>query len=279
MYVKVISEEMKHYGIRIDFCGVLDFPGGLRPSTTFCHLSSNLAAEGRLKSTQIAEFPFEFKRVELPHESYHGRHLEIKYFVRVSVKRGLGSDLQGQRAIWVRDYTPPLIPETAINSVDVIDAIDVIDGWKLEVGLEDQLHINFTSPKSHFALTDCIEGELHFSLVNLKIKSADLSLVRREIVGNHITDQEVLQRYQIIDGPPQRHDTIPFKLPLRNLRDLTPSLRDVEKIGSLLYFVNLIIYDVEGRRYFKQQEVKLYRKSESDENSSQRLHQHLLSSI
>lgn len=186
----------------------------------------------------------------MAHESYNGRHLQVRYFVKVSIKRGLGGDLSSQRGIWVKDYTPPPPSDST--------------GWQLEVGLEDELHINFTAPKTEFALTENIEGELHFSLVNLKIKSADLSLVRREIVGSHITDQEVLQRYQIIDGPPARYDTIPFSLPLRNLMDLTPSLRAVEKVGSLLYFVNLIIYDVEGRRYFKQQEIQLYRDAASE---------------
>lgn len=237
----------------------MEFPAGLKPAIPFCHLSSSLAAEGKLIGGEIEEFPFEFKRIEISHESYNGRHLQVKYFVKVTVKRGLG-DVSCQRGIWVRDFTPnPLISDP---------------GWQLEVGLEDQLHINFTSSQSRYALDDFIEGELHFSLVNLKIKSADLSIVRREIVGTQVTDQEVLQRYQIIEGPPARYDTIPFKLPLANLRDLTPSLRDIEKVGSLLYFVNLIIYDVEGRRYFKQQEIQLYRQKLND--NSKKLSQFLL---
>ena len=239
----------------------MDFPAGLKPAITFCHLSSSLAAEGKLSGGEIEQFPFEFKRIEISHESYNGRHLQVKYFVKVTVKRGLG-DVSSQRTIWVRDFTP---------NPHVSDP-----GWQLEVGLEDQLHINFTSSQSRYALDQFIEGELHFSLVNLKIKSADLSIVRREIVGTQVTDQEVLQRYQIIEGSPARHDTIPVKVPFSNLRDLTPSLRDIEKVGSLLYFVNLIIYDVEGRRYFKQQEIQLYRQSRSEKNTVTAKLSHLL---
>lgn len=242
-----------HYGIKVEFFGILNFPGGLKPAINFCHLSSSLAAEGKLTGGEVTEFPFEFRRVEMTHESYNGRHLQVKYFVKVGIKRGLG-DISCSRNIWVKDNSPiPLTPD---------------QGWSLEVGLEDQLHINFTSPKSRFSITENIEGELHFSLVHLKIKSADLSLVRREIVSNQITDQEVLHRYQIIDGPPARYDTVPFRFPLKNLKDLTPSLREIEKIGSLLYFVNLIIYDVEGRRYFKQQEIQLYRDQEQQKENN-----------
>ena len=218
-----------HYGIKIEFIGILAFPGNLRPAIPFCHLSNNLAAEGTLDGGLVSPFPFEFRHVEMAHESYNGRQVQIKYFIKVLIKRGFG-DVTSQRGIWVQDYTP--IPQ--IND----------SGWQLEVGLEDQLHINFTSPLSRFDLDGSVEGELHFSLVNLKIKSVDLSLVRRELLGHQITDQEVLQRYQVIEGSPARYDTIPFKLPLKNLRDLTPSLRDIEKTLSLIYFVNLIIYDV-----------------------------------
>lgn len=253
------GKSISHYGIKVEFFGILDFPGGLKPSITFCQLSSSLSAEGQLD--RIQEFPFEFKRVEMAHESYNGRHLQVKYFVKVNIKRGLGGDICSQRSIWVKDYTPTPPPPPMKEEA----------GWQLEVGLEDQLHINFTSAKTEFSLNENIEGELHFSLVNLKIKSADLSLVRREMVGSHVTDQEVLQRYQIIDGSPARYDTIPFALPLKNLMDLTPSLRGIEKVGSVLYFVNLIIYDVEGRRYFKQQEIQLYREHE-DLNFEKSLH-------
>lgn len=234
----------------MDFLGVLEFPGGLKPSITFCALSSNLAAEGRLVGGEVSVFPFEFKHVEMSHESFNGRHLQIKYFIKMTIKRGI-SDVHCQRPIWVQDFTPcPIIKDL---------------GWQLEVGLEDLLHINFTSARTQYSLDECIEGELHFSLVNLKIKGADLSIVRRELVGSQITDQEVLQHFQIIDGSPARYDTIPFRLPLANLAaELTPTLRQVEKAASLLYFINLIIYDVEGRRYFKQQEISLFRREGSE---------------
>lgn len=260
MFVKVSKSagSIGHYGIKIEFIGILSFPGNLRSAIPFCHLTNNLAAEGKLDGGNVTPFPFEFKHVEMAHESYNGRHVQIKYFIKVIIKRGLG-DVVGQRGIWVQDYTP--VP-------DLKDS-----GWQLEVGLEDQLHINFTSPISRYDLNENIEGELHFSLVNLKIKSVDLSLVRREIVGTQITDQEVLQRYQIIEGSPARYDTIPFRLPLKNLRDLTPSLREIEKAASLIYFVNLIIYDIDGRRYFKQQEIYLYRK-QKDRDLDYNFHKH-----
>lgn len=175
-----------------------------------------------------------------------------RYVLRVTIKKTI-ADVVDERVIWVQAFDDAIAP----SSLD--------DGWQLDIGLENQLHISFTAPKQRYALTDHLCGTLDFSLVNLHIKSADLSIVRREMVGSRITDQEVLLRYQVIDGPPRRHDSIPFRLPLANLRDLTPTLRDVEKSASLLYFVNLIMYDDQGRRYFKQQEIELHRRPASSE--------------
>lgn len=132
-------------------------------------------------------------------------------------------------------------------------------GWQLEIGLEEQLHIEFTSPQSRYALGEVIRGRVEFLVVNLPLLGAELSLVRREVVGDQITEQALLLRHQIIDGPPQKGDSIAFQLPLANLVDLTSSMRGVEKVTDLLYFINLIIYDCEGRRFFKQQEIQLYR--------------------
>lgn len=44
--------------------------------------------------------------------------------------------------------------------------------------------------------------------------------------------------------------------------DLTPSYKDVHNKFSVRYFLNLVLVDEEDRRYFKQQEIVLYRKAD-----------------
>lgn len=41
--------------------------------------------------------------------------------------------------------------------------------------------------------------------------------------------------------------------------DLTPSYKTVHNKFSVKYFLNLVLVDEEDRRYFKQQEIQLYR--------------------
>jgi hypothetical protein len=45
--------------------------------------------------------------------------------------------------------------------------------------------------------------------------------------------------------------------------DLTPTYKDVNNKFSVRYFLNLVLVDEEDRRYFKQQEITLYRKDEN----------------
>jgi hypothetical protein len=44
--------------------------------------------------------------------------------------------------------------------------------------------------------------------------------------------------------------------------DVTPTYREVHNKFSVKYFLNLVLVDEEDRRYFKQQEITLYRKAD-----------------
>lgn len=50
---------------------------------------------------------------------------------------------------------------------------------KMEVGIEDCLHIDFEYNKSFYHLRDIIIGRVNFHLVKIKIKSMDIALVRK----------------------------------------------------------------------------------------------------
>lgn len=53
-------------------------------------------------------------------------------------------------------------------------------------------------------------------------------------------------------------ETIPIRLFLGGF-DLTPTFRDVNKKFSVRYYLNLVLIDEENRRYFKQQEITVFR--------------------
>ncbi|XP_064384568.1 uncharacterized protein LOC135333524 [Halichondria panicea] len=76
---------------------------------------------------------------------------------------------------------------------------------------------------------------------------------------NIYTENEQLGKYEIMDGAPVRGESIPIRLFLAGY-DLTPTMRDINKKFGVRYYLNLVLVDEEERRYFKQQEIVLWRK-------------------
>ena len=90
----------------------------------------------------------------------------------------------------------------------------------------------------------------------------ELSIVRKETVGsgqNAVTENETLSKFEIMDGAPVKGELVPVRFYLAST-DLTPSYKNVNNRFSTAYFINLVLIDEEERRYFKQQEINLWRK-------------------
>jgi vacuolar protein sorting-associated protein 26 len=215
----------------------------------FLSLGQELAAPGELQHPQT--FDFNFKNVEKQYESYNGINVKLRYFVRVTVSRRM-ADVVREKDLWVYSYRIP--PET--NS-----------SIKMDVGIEDCLHIEFEYSKSKYHLKDVIVGRIYFLLVRLKIKHMELSIIRRETTGappNQYNESETLVRFEIMDGSPSRGnqarlfatstsltssagETIPIRLFLGGF-DLTPTFREVNKKYSTRYYLSLVLID-EGKLF------------------------------
>ena len=112
---------------------------------------------------QAQAYEFNFKNVEKQYESYQGinvklRHVRstsrpwssktyrlLRYFVRVLISRRM-ADVNKEKDIWVHSFR---MPPDSNNSI------------KMEVGIEDCLHIEFEYNKSKYALI-----RLYFAAVN-----------------------------------------------------------------------------------------------------------------
>ncbi|KAL1934728.1 hypothetical protein VTP01DRAFT_6910 [Rhizomucor pusillus] len=242
------GKKLEHNGIKVEFVGAIElFYDRGRPHE-FLALSQELAAPGELR--QNASFDFEFKRVEKQYECYHGINVKLRYFVRVTVSRRL-ADLVHEKDIWVYSYRMPT---------------DINNSIKMEVGIEDCLHIEFEYNKSKYHLKDVIVGKIYFLLVRIKIKTMELAIIRRETTGaapNLYNESETVTKFEIMDGAPVRGETIPIRLFLGGF-ELAPTFRDVNKKFSTRYYLNLVLIDEENRRYFKQQEITMYRRKIDD---------------
>ncbi|KAJ4947104.1 hypothetical protein JOQ06_009146 [Pogonophryne albipinna] len=268
--VKQGGKRLEHQGIRIEFVGQIELFSDKSNTHEFVDLVKELALPGEL--AQNRSYDFEFMQVEKPYETYTGANVRLRYFLRVTIVRRL-SDL-------VKEYE--LIVHQLATYPDVNNSI------KMEVGIEDCLHIEFEYNKSKYHLKDVIVGKIYFLLVRIKIQHMELQLIKKEITGigpSTTTETETVAKYEIMDGAPVKGESIPIRLflagalaaivarpltacPCSSLEsglqagyDLTPTMRDVNKKFSVRYFLNLVLVDEEDRRYFKQQEIVLWRKA------------------
>ncbi|RDB30983.1 Vacuolar protein sorting-associated protein 26B-like [Hypsizygus marmoreus] len=237
------GKKLTHEGIKVEFVGSIELFYDRGHHHEFLSLSQELAAPGEMRQAQT--FDFLFKNVEKQFESYQGINVKLRYFIRVSISRRM-ADVTKEKDLWVHSFR---MPPDSNNSI------------KMEVGIEDCLHIEFEYNKSKYHLKDVIVGKIYFLLVRIKIKHMELSIIRRETTGsppNQYNESETITKFEIMDGAPVRGETIPIRLFLGGF-DLTPTFRDVNKKFSTRYYLNLVLIDEENRRYFKQQEITIFR--------------------
>lgn len=133
----------------------------------------------------------------------------------------------------------------------------------MEVGIEDHLHIEFEFTKSKYHLKDCIYGKVNFNLVRIKIKVMEMNLMKQETLGNGtsaITEKEPVAKFELMDGAPVKGEVVPIRFYLASAQGLTPTYKSINNRVSTKYFLHLVLLDEQDRRYFKQQEIELWRK-------------------
>ena len=89
----------------------------------------------------------------------------------------------------------------------------------------------------------------------------ELQIIKKETIiagSNSKAETEVVTRFEIMDGAPIKNETIPIKFFISPY-DLTPTYSNINNKLQVQYYVNLVLIDVEERRYFKQHEITLVR--------------------
>jgi len=246
------GKKIEHQGIRLDLIGEIEVVYDRGNHHDFMTLTQTLCAPGVLSSDAKYEFDFA-SNAEKAYESYNGVNVRLRYFLRLTIIRSLAANLVKEHDVWVINFQDP--PE--LNS-----------SIKMEVGIEECLHIEFEYGRSKYHLKDVILGKIYFLLVRIKIKYMELALVKRESTGtapNVYTETETLTKFEIMDGAPVRGESIPVRLFLGAF-DLTPSYKNICNKFTVKYLLNLVLVDEEDRRYFKQTDITLWRRQNLDEH-------------
>jgi len=248
------NSKLSHAGIKVELIGQIELSYDRGNHYVFCSMHQELSGPGELKESKT--FDFSFTKADKGFESYKGINVRLRYFIRVKISRNYAPNIRREFdfAVQVVEKPPKTNPKL-----------------KMEVGIEDCLHIEFNYNKSIYTLNDVILGTINFLLVKIKIKHMELQIIKRESTGsgpNLYNESQIVTKFEIMDGAPVRDEQIPIRLFLTPF-DLSPTYRTVQSKFSVRYYLNLVLVDEEDRRYFKQQEITMYRdKLVSDEEKA-----------
>jgi vacuolar protein sorting-associated protein 26 len=255
------GKSLQHMGIRIEFIGAIEmykliniFRNVLmdyrlydrESSQEFTSLVRELEDPGILVGTR--QYPFAFTNVEKTYDTYNGVNVRLRYFLRVTIQRP--------------PYIPNIVKEFDIAVAHFQEEPQVNNSIRMEVGIEDSLHIEFEYKKSKLHLSDVVLGKVYFLQVRIKIKRMELEIKRRESVGTGVhamNETDTLAKFEIMDGSPVRGESIPVRMFLSAYPSLTPTFKNINNKFSVKYFLNLVLVDEDDRRYFKQHEIFLWR--------------------
>ena len=244
MVILPSGRKMDHLGIKVEMIGQIELTQDKVSQYEFTSLVRELAAPGTLERS--AQFHFDFNSVDKAYESYTGLNVRLRYFLRVTVARQYASNMVEELDFWVQN---------------VNEKPEINNSIKMEVGIEDCLHIEFEYDKSKYHLKDVIIGKIYFLLVRIKIKHMELAIIRRETCGSGsdmTSESKTVTKFEVMDGAPVRGESVPVRVFLSGF-ELTPTFRNVNNKFSVKYYLNIVLVDEDERRYFKQQEITLWR--------------------
>jgi len=239
-------KKFEHQGVKVELIGHIECLTDPKLSSDFMSMGRELEPTGILQEDKT--YKFTFNKFEKSYENYSGTGIRLRYFIRVTIQR---------------QYVPKMTKEVDIAVCQPITDIEPTGPLKLEVGIEECLHIEFEYNKSKYHMKDVVIGKVYFLLIRIKIKYMELAVVKKETIGTGTaaqTESETIGKYELMDGCPTKGEVIPIRLYL-SAYNLTPTMTNINNKFSVKYYLSLVLVDEEDRRYFKQQEVQIWRKS------------------
>lgn len=251
-----------HNGILIELVGTVVVQRSEESTVEFLRQERRFEAD---TLTQPTPFEFQFAAPKV-YESYRGMNADVSYVLRVTVKRPM-KNISAKEEIWVScvdDELSASQPDASAHKSYFRETVFGPQSTHMDVGVEDLLHIEFRYDKAVFHLSERILGKVTFKNVVMDIQYGEVGIVRKEFIGSGKADDameaETLQKFEIMDGTPIVGEVVPIRLYLGSIPRLTPTYANVHNCFRVLYFVNLVLVTDEGKRYYKQQEIQLYRR-------------------
>ena len=245
--MKLKKPNFEHNGIRAELHGSVEKYNTINSTITeFANLGIEILRPGTIEGLSTT-IPFSFKNTKLIYESYKGLYAQVKYFIKIIINTNLIYYLYEEEF-------------AAVNPKEDIILMENDDSIKMSVGLQNLLSIDFELEHINYNCRGTIKGLITFNYIHFPIKYVEVQLLKSEVVLNENNKKEpvVIEDIELIDGNPDKNDTVPFRIFLKSY-NLTPTYKNINNIFSVKYYVNLIVGDFEKNTFFKQTEIKLFR--------------------
>ena len=255
------SSKIQYQGIKIELIGEIDIhineENNLNNNNNqfnrFLSLTNNLSSKGVL-SKENNIYDFEFKSVEKQYDSYKGKKFSIKYLLLVTVDLGFDSIIKKEKEICIFNCDKNL---KRINQLFINDNNKI----RVEIGVENLLHVCFELDRKNYHLKDIITGKICFKKINLELENMSLRIIKIESLFGKEGDIEPLGLYEIMEGSPSStEDIIYFKMYLKGFNNLSQTIKnEMNNNINVSYYLSLEICDSENRNFFKKIEINLFR--------------------
>jgi vacuolar protein sorting-associated protein 26 len=162
-------KNLEHKGIKIELMGVIENLQDKKSISRFIALTRDLEPPGTM-TNEITNLTFAFNNVEKQYETYRGNNVQVRYLLRVTLTTSMKTITHDQ--------------EFGVINPEPITSLDNDNQpIKLEVGIEDWLHLIFEVNKSKLHLRDTINGQVVFKKVSIRLKSMEVQIIKRETLG------------------------------------------------------------------------------------------------
>lgn len=237
------SPSYSHRGIDYEFCTEIT-PCGGKPMKTQQN-SLRLTEAGSITSST----PFTLPKISFPEysQTYHGALFNVRHFIRVWVRKLIGSDFFEQE----------------LEVYRIVPYANHFEPFFVSVCIADSLGVDYLISRRKYDINDMIVGQVRFSNVNLQVKILRVQIVAQEmfeINGVSRKFKNILNYWELAYGTPVNNEVIPFRLFLAPVQ-VSPSCSNPKDGYSVTHYLHFTIVTDSGVKYYKSLQISFYKMS------------------
>jgi vacuolar protein sorting-associated protein 26 len=164
------NKNFEHNGIKVELIGMIENYRDKKQNSKFISLTKDLEPSGFLNN-EITQLDFEFSGVEKQFETYRGLNIGVKY--------SLITTLSSKYKNIVNEAEFVILKYKSLGEIEKENS-----PIKMEIGIEQWLHVSLEIDKSKYYLRDVVTGDVVFKKVSVRLQSMEIEIIKKEVIGS-----------------------------------------------------------------------------------------------